>query len=217
MNTAEYQAEAEASIKESRPGDFSYEGEKDLGRTWAMTFSKNRDSRIVEQSNYDAIKGDLEKRFPNDVSDERFRHFAVGWIDWLLVRMLDKRGKVTKAGIAALDWKNRLNDYPIADDEDFTRREFEATLDNIRNEGSLDEQTAQAVYDWLSENDQNSLESVDDQGGYPSKQKIDNALRALGVLAPEEGEDDDEEGEGREETPEKTVYVDPPEQLRLWT
>jgi hypothetical protein len=207
MKAQDYQVEAEQAVKEATQlTDFSYRGDKDLGRTWAITFSKSRDSGILEQANYDAIKGDLEKRFPKDVSDERFSHFAVGWLDQLLVRMLDKNGKVTKAGIAALEWKDRLESYPVADDEDYSRREFEATLDNIKFEGGLDEATAQKVYDWFSENDQMALQNIDDMGGYPSKKKIDTALKALGLLELEEGE----------EAPPPMVYVDPPEQLRFW-
>ena len=207
MTTAEYQAEAEQAVKEAAQlTDFSYRGDKDLGRTWAMTFSKSRDSGILEKSNYDAVKGDLERRFPRDVSDERFSHFAVGWLDHLLVRMLDKNGKVTKAGIAALEWKNRLESYPVADDEDFSRREFEATLDNIRSTGSLDEHTAQKVYDWLSENDQRALENADDQGGAPSEDQIDKALKAMGLMEIDEDE----------APPPASRYVDPPEQMDFW-
>lgn len=207
MADSSYQKEAEQAVKEaSQLSDFHYRGDKDLGRTWALTFSKSPGSGLAEESNYAAIKEDLEKRFPKDVSDERFSHFAVGWLDQLLVRMLDKNGKVTKAGIAALEWKDRLESYPVADDEDYSRREFEATIDNIKFEGSLDEPTAQAVYDWLSENDQMALENVDDKGGYPSEKNIDTALRALGLVEPEE-----------EEGPPPMVYVDPPEQLRFWT
>jgi hypothetical protein len=206
MDPEDYQRQAVQAVKEAAQlTDFSYRGDKDLGRTWAMTFSKSRDSSILEQANYDAVKGDLEKRFPRDVSDERFSHFAVGWLDQLLVRMLDKSGKVTKAGIAALEWKDKLESYPVADDEDYSRREFEATLENIKYEGGLDEDAAQKVYDWLWKNDQMALENVDDKGGYPSKEKIDKALKALGLMELEEGE----------EKP-STVYVDPPEQQRLW-
>jgi hypothetical protein len=202
----DYQKEAEQAVKEAAQlTDFSYHGDKDLGRTWAITFSKSRDSGLLEQSNYDSVKGDLEKRFPKDVSDERFSHFAVGWLDQLLVRMLDRNGKVTKAGIAALEWKDRLEDYPAADEEDYSRRELEATIDNIKFEGGLDETTAQAVYDWFFENDQMAIESSDGRGGYPSREEIDKALKALGLMELEEGE---------EKPP--PVYVDPPEQQRLW-
>jgi hypothetical protein len=202
--SAPVQLEAEKAVKESvSTGDFYYRGEKDLGRTWAMTFSRNRDSGLLEQSNYDVIKEDLEKKFPKDVSDERFTHFAVGWIDQLLVRMLDKNGKVTKAGIAALEWKDRLERYPVASDEDYSRRQLEAALDNIASEGSLDETTAQAVYDWLEENNERALQDEDGKGGYPSREEINTALKALGVLGADEGEP-------------SPVYVDPPEQLKFW-
>jgi hypothetical protein len=210
MKTTDYQSEAEKAVKEAAElrfsKDFSYHGEADLGQTWAMTFSQNRDSGLMEQSNYAAVKEDLEKRFPRDVSDERFNHFAVGWVDHLLVRMLDKNGKVTKAGIAALEWKDRLDDYPVADDEDLSRRELEATFDNIKFEGGLDEDTTQKVYDWLSEHEPRALENRDDKGGYPSSEQIETALKALGLMELEEGE----------EPPPPPRYVDPPEQRRFW-
>jgi len=207
MKTTDYQAEAEQVVQETAGlKDFSYRGEVDLGRTWAITFSKHRDSGLLEQSNYDTVKGDLKKKFPKDVSDERFNHWAVGWIDHLLVRMLDSKGKVTKAGKAVLEWKDREKGYPVLDEEDYSRRELEATLDNIKQEGSLTEGEAQKVYDWLSEHDQRALENRDDNGGYPSKEQIETALRSLGLMELDEDEE-----------PSPPVrYVDPPEQLNLW-
>jgi len=203
----DYQKQAEEAVKGAAGlKDFSYTGEVDLGRTWAMTFSVNRDSGLLEQSNYKTIKGDLEERFPKDVSDERFNHWAVGWVDHLLVRMLDKKGKVTKAGIAALEWQERLEGYPVADEEDYSRRELEATFENIKFEGGLDDETAQKVYDWLSEHESRELESSDDQGAYPSGESIERAMKGLGLMELEEDE----------EPPPPMPYVDPPEQMRLW-
>ena len=202
-----YQKRAEEAVQESASiPDFGYSGDVDLGKTWAITFSKNRDSNLMEESNYDSIKEDLEKRFPDDVSDEHFSHLAVGWVDHLLVRMLDKRGDVTKAGAAALEWKERLDGYPVADEEDLSRRELEATLDNIKFEGSLDEETAQKVYDWLSKHNPGALESQDMKGGDPSDKEIDEALKGLGLKELEEDE----------EPPPPMPYVDPPEQMQLW-
>lgn len=207
MKTTDYQAEAEEAVKDTANlKDFSYRGEVDLGRTWAITFSKHRDSGLLQQANFDTVKADLEKRFPKDVSNEQFSHWAVGWIDHLLVRMLDRKGKVTKAGKAALEWKDREKDYPVLDDEDYSRRELEATFDNIKSTGSLDESTAQQVYDWLSENDHGAVENRDDQGGSPSEEQIETALKALGLMELEEGE----------EPPPPPRYVDPPEQMKFW-
>jgi len=210
MKTVDYQVEAEEAVKDTAKlrfsRDFSYRGEVDLGQTWAITFSKNRDSGLLEQSNYDTVKADLEKKFPDDVSDERFNHFAVGWVDHLLVRMLDSNGKVTQAGKAALEWRDREKDYPVLDEEDYSRRELEATFDNIKSTGSLDEATTQQVYDWLSEHQPSSLENRGDQGGSPSEEQIDDALKGLGLMELEEGE-----------TPPPSLrYVDPPEQMDFW-
>ncbi len=203
----EYQKLAEEAVKESADiPDFAYTGEVDLGVTWATTFSQNRDSDLLEQSNYEAVKKDLEKRFPKDVSDERFSHWAVGWVDHLLVRMLDKKGKVTKAGIAALEWKDQLESYPVADEEDYSRREYEASLENIAFEGGISEDVSGDVYRWLSDHEPREVESQDGKGAYPSKESIDRALKALGLRELEEGE----------EPPPPPRYIDPPEQIRFW-
>lgn len=75
----DYQKLAEEAVKETAGlRDFAYTGEVDLGRTWAITFSVNRDSDLLGQSNYQTIKDGLEKQFPKDVSDERFNNWAVG-------------------------------------------------------------------------------------------------------------------------------------------
>lgn len=75
-----YQTEAEQSVKDTANiRDFAYSGDLPLGKTWAFTISKHRDSTLLEESNYDIIQEDLEKRFPGDVEEVRASHWAVGW------------------------------------------------------------------------------------------------------------------------------------------
>lgn len=89
-----------------------------------------------------------------------------------------------------------LEDYPVADDDDYSRREFEATLENIRYAGNfmtrlldvaLPDNWEREVYNWLWENAQESVESRDDRGGYPSREKVVEAMRELGMIPEEEG------------------------------
>lgn len=93
---------------------------------WGDLVGRHRDSDILEVSNFEVIEADLTKRFPDDVETASFGHFAVGWVEELLVRVLDKHGKITPAGKAAVDWGLKLESYPVADEDDFSRREFEA-------------------------------------------------------------------------------------------
>jgi len=100
----DYQRLAEEAVRESgsRPG-FGYSGALPVGKTWALVFGRHRDSTPPENRRYERIKRGMMRRFPDDVREERFRHWAVGWTEELAVRMLDDQGKVTKAGRAALD------------------------------------------------------------------------------------------------------------------
>jgi hypothetical protein len=104
MNTTDYQKLAEQIVRESRSRpDFSYSGNLPIGVTWALTFARHRDSKSSEVRHYEAIRKSLEKRFPDDIQEERFNHWAVGWTEELAVRMLDEEGNVTGAGKAVID------------------------------------------------------------------------------------------------------------------
>lgn len=174
-----------------RSPDVAYTGDLPLGETWALTFGHSRDSEILEESNWDVVTGDLSKRFPKDTEVVEFGHFAVGWIEEFAVRMLDKKGHATAAARAALKWAKKLEDYPVADEEDVSRREFEATIENIRSEGSLSEEEAQKVYDWLWNHNQRALDHRDSSGAaYPSRDDIDEALEDLGLREPEVEEEE---------------------------
>jgi hypothetical protein len=80
-----------------------------------------------------------------------------------------------------------MNDFPLLDEEDYSERELEATLENIedaawrlKNEFELPEGWVWQVYDWLSENRSGEVENVDDQGGYPSEESLREAFDELG-------------------------------------
>lgn len=162
--TADYQDEAEDVVEKSNPRnipDFGYHGDLPLGETWAYTISVNRDSGLLDQSNWEVITNDMETRFPNDVAIERASHWAVGWVDYLAVRMLDDSGKVTVAGKALIDWVKKLEGYPIADEEHWSEKEHEYAGESIDreisailddNEIAFTEADVENVYQWLREN-----------------------------------------------------------------
>jgi len=183
---AEYQQEAKAivaeSAKELHAPDFGYSGDLPIGETWAWTFSHNRDSQTLDESNWDAITADMRERgFGKDTAIERFGHWAVGWTERLAVRMLDKKGKVTKAGKAIIDWQHKLESYPVADEEELSRREYERSIENIASEGQISEEEAKLVFDWLWSNNQEALTHTEESGVYyPARKDIQTALDAEG-------------------------------------
>jgi len=198
---AEYQKLAEEAVARYAPSarearSFAYRGDLPLGKTWAYTFGMSRDSGLLEQSNFDVISQNLKEAFPEDVEIERSSHWAVGWMDQIAVHMLDDSGRATPAGRHVLDWKAKLLDYPVADEEHYSERQTEATFENIvsalgdvgftRGDSKMKE-VAGEVWQWFSDNNERALDDVDDQGGYPSEEETREALKDLDYFETDDG------------------------------
>lgn len=165
--------------------------EKDLAdaEMWAVIYTCNRDSRLLDQSNAAVIAKAMLPFAEGDDPDvvfESHSHWAVGHVDGFSVRVF-KRGRVTKAFRTYHELAERMDDYPVLDESDYSEREYEATLANIpdaawklKNEYELPDGWESEVYGWLSENRSNALESVDDQGCWPDEDDLIAAFEALG-------------------------------------
>jgi hypothetical protein len=92
--------------------DFAYYGDHP---TWLVTLAQTRDSDLIERSNWRYITGQLVADYPDDVAIERMNHWAVGWVDYLLVRP-GSEPETIMAG-----WSEVLAIYPIASDEDYEK------------------------------------------------------------------------------------------------
>ena len=180
--------------------DFGYHGSLDLGITWAFTFSVHRDSDRLSRSNWEVISEDMLKKHPATVEITHCGHWAVGWIDHLTVKMIDKNGRITRAGIDVLDWLERLDGYPVADEDHFSRLEFDENYDNalesIRSEtyrsdlvDDLPDNWKGLVYEWIHDNNMPALEDSE-QGneGWLDSEAINEACEALGYLEKETDE-----------------------------
>ena len=155
---------------------------------WAVIYSHNRDSGLLDQSNA-AMIGKALKPFTEgddpDVAFESHLHWAVGHIDGFSVRVF-RNGDITQAFEAYHELAQQLAGYPILDESDYSERELEATLENIKDAAwrikgdfELPEDWASQVYDWFSDNLWGELESVDDQGGCPSESALLEAFDGL--------------------------------------
>ena len=87
----------------------------------------------------------------------------------------------------------QLDGYPILDEEDYSNREYEATLENIndaawrlKGEYPLQDGWECEVHSWLSDHRAGSVENRDDQGGYPYEDDLRAAFDALGYMKVEE-------------------------------
>ena len=168
---------------------FCWDREPEDGENWAIIYTHNRDSGLLDQSNAAAIEQTLMP-FTNaddpDVVFESHFHWAVGHVDGASIRVF-RGGQITEAFRTYHTLAQRLADYPVLDEEDYGRREYEATLENLpdaawklKQEYDLPEDWEGDVYEWLSDNDPAAVENRDDQGGYPGEDQLRAAFDALG-------------------------------------
>ena len=156
---------------------------------WAVIYTHNRDSGLLDQSNASVIAKTMmsftEGDDPNVVF-ESHHHWACGHIDGFSVRVF-KRGRITKAFRVYHELAERMADYPILDESDYSERESNATYENIgeaawrlKQEFDLPEEWQSEVYSWLSDHRERALENTDDQGGCPDQEDLKAAFEALG-------------------------------------
>ena len=167
---------------------FGWHDRPEDGAEWAIVYTHNRDSDLLDQSNADAIDKALAPFTEGDNPDvraEHHGHWACGWIDGYAIRVY-RNGQITEAFRAYHELAARLADYPVLDEEDFSRREYDATLENLRSEGfdsdyfAPPEEWAGEVFSWLWDHNQSAVENRDGNGGYATKAQIGEALDALG-------------------------------------
>jgi len=79
-----------------------------------------------------------------------------------------------------------LENYPVLDEENYSSKEYEATLNNIENacysydKDSWPEDYAKKLFSWFWDNKQSAVENNDGQGGYPDDKEIKEAIESLG-------------------------------------
>jgi hypothetical protein len=105
--------------REYRPTQFDSNIDIDRGDWYVMPVSQTRDSGPLDQSNFqqflEGLGGESET-----VEVHRFGHWGPGWFEIIIVNPSDE-----KAVKAAEDMAESLQHYPVLNDEDFSRREWE--------------------------------------------------------------------------------------------
>ncbi len=154
-----------------------------------VVYTHNRDSGLLDQSKADQITEELKPFTDGDDPDvvmESHSHWACGHVDGFSIRVY-RDGEITPAFRAYHDLMEQLDGYPILNEEDYSNREYEATLENIgdsarklKHEFNLPDGWDGDVYSWLSDTRQRVVENRDDQGGYPEEQDLRDAFDALG-------------------------------------
>lgn len=161
----------------------------DDAENWTVLYTHHRDSGLLDQSNAAAIRKELapfaEGHDP-DVVSESHNHWAVGHIDGFSVRIF-RNDQITDAFCRYHALAEAMAIHPILDEEDYSRREYESTVENIvdaawqlKHEYDLPDDWQYELYGWLSENEPSEIENTDDQGGYPTEESLKRAFDALG-------------------------------------
>lgn len=115
-----------------RPRDFGTSDESAF-TTHGCLITMHRDSDILDQSNY-IVANKILTAVPDSENEDGWKdvytmhagHWAVGWMDHLMVRVRDDNGEFTEAWRTLCGLVEGLMDYPVLDDEDFSMREAEA-------------------------------------------------------------------------------------------
>ena len=155
---------------------------------WAIVYTHNRDSGLLSLSNAQAIAKALTPYSDGDDPDvvfESHSHWAVGHVDGFSVRVY-RDGATTYAFKAYHDLAEQIDAYPILDEQDYSRREYEATIENIadaawrlKSEYELPQGWEYEIYSWFSENRERAIENRDDRGAYPEEDDLRAAFKAL--------------------------------------
>lgn len=160
---------------------FAWHDRPEDDQDWAVVYTQNRDSTILEQSNAAVIARTLDvPEYEPDARAERHGHWACGWVEGYAIRVRSSNGELTPAFRAYAALMARLEEYPILDENDLVDREYEAAIDMIslaRGNVSPDapEDWPLRVYSWLA--DHNELD-----GEYPGAGAVQEALTDLGWL-----------------------------------
>jgi hypothetical protein len=186
-------AATDAAGNWKRWNSFAWFRDSELERPedWFIYYGHHRDSTLLDRSNSIQI-GKALKPFIDadtdepDVIAEDHSHFLCRWIKGWSVRVF-RDGQITEAFKVLHGLLEQIAIYPILNEEHYSEMELEATWDNlplaargIEDDYELPDDWTDSVYQWLSDNRCNALESRDDQGGWPDEDDFRAAFDALG-------------------------------------
>lgn len=130
----------------ARPSNLGLSRDSVAFRTHAPVVMIHRDSDALSRSNFTVILRDLEEHHGDDETDgvpdvtvERFRDWAYGWTEHVLVRVerptrWAELDAPTDAWRSAVEWLEALESYPVADEEAWSALELEELTEYVASE-----------------------------------------------------------------------------------
>ena len=111
---------------------FVYNGDLDK-KVYGFAYQHNRDSDLLTESNWDSIIKEMSRRNSRSIEIMHCNHDLCGWLDYLMINTNHK-----KAMYRLFCLLKQLEDYPVLDEEDWSRREFEQASEAYDNWASYD-------------------------------------------------------------------------------
>lgn len=113
-----------------RPADYAAFNEDANPVGDYVIYARHRDSSIMDDTNYTEIFRSLSilagiRKQRDKVYDFRVNHWAVGWVEYIIVRH-DAHPDILEE---AAEYICALADYPCLDDETYSERQCDAILD----------------------------------------------------------------------------------------
>jgi len=164
---------------------FGWSGKPEDADNCGIHYLESRDSGHLDQSNADCIREALKEWTGaiddgDDVETQCHSHWGPGWLNGVVVRVYKDADckEFTPAFLKLVELNAAIAEYPCLDEEDLSRREYEATIENIESRmnrylNAFAEHDPGRIFSWLWDNEQGEL---DEQ--YPSDEAIKRAIAA---------------------------------------
>lgn len=108
---------------------------------WGIYHPAHRDSTAIDRCNAESIREALQDYIDSDpptVVDTTFNHWAVGYVDAIIVRVYGDNGDITPAFSVFYDLMCRLQDYPVLDESKLSEMEYDEFLESWASWGRSD-------------------------------------------------------------------------------
>lgn len=162
--------------------------------SWGVLYSRcPKISELIDDSNFEAIEAQLNAFDPDGESwaNLYFGHWASD-VESLLVELLDSSGAITPIATLAYEIMESLERYPVLDDDDFSRREWEQLEESFDDAWRYCDvidtpENKEKVWQWIRDNAedrqwyQTDLHSMFDEN-WCSEQCVQIAAIMTGVI-----------------------------------
>lgn len=113
-------------------GSFGWHDKPEDCELWCIIYTHNRDSEVLDRANHKSMLEAFDEFDEETIREERHGHWACGWTEGFAIKVYTDQSKAetTKAFKEYVNLALSLADYPILDEELYSRLECEENLEN---------------------------------------------------------------------------------------